>query len=307
MLANLGRGKQALPLLQQAELLSDDLVKQSAQDEDLLYIRVRVDFYLARVLNSIDESQKAIERNQHGLAILNQLLEKHPESARWRRLKASMLSGIAHSLSQMSEKDPALRSKSIAAARESYLWARAEAASNPGNNTIQDAAAVDAMLLATALGKDKQIAEELALVEEARTIIDRLVQKDPSNRRFLNMQVKNRALRGGALLDISRWREASAALQEGDQMAQTILKKWPDDPVTIDDRISIAAMGTKTEMGLGHQQAARERCAAGLQIAADFMSRQKDSHFALTLLGDLREQARRLGVTDVTRAASASR
>jgi N6-adenosine-specific RNA methylase IME4 len=89
-------------------------------------------------------------------------------------------------------------------------------------------------------------------------------------------------------------------------MAQAILKRWPDDLDTFDDRISIAALETKTEMGMGHQQVARERCAGGLRLAADWMARQKNSTYRFTLLEDLRKQARELGVPDVTLKASAT-
>jgi serine/threonine protein kinase len=300
MLANLGRGEQALPYLEQADQLSEDLFKQSAADEDLLFIRVRVDFYLARVLNSINQPGKALESNQHALAILNQLLQKHPESGRWRRLKGTTLSGIARSFRQLSENDPSLRSKAIDAAREAYLYTRGEAATNPGDNSIQDATAVDAMALANALSRDGKPLEELPLIEEARVIIDRLVQKDPSNRRFLGLQESDRTHLAAVFTDLSRWQDALATLQQADHMAQVILKRWPDDPSTLDDRISLAALATKTELALGHPQEARNRCAAGLQLAADFMLRQKDSKYTFTLLGELRKQARALGVTDVT-------
>jgi tetratricopeptide (TPR) repeat protein len=154
--------------------------------------------------------------------------------------------------------------------------------------------------LANALSRDGKPLEELPLIEEARVIIDRLVQKDPSNRRFLGLQESDRTHLAAVFTDLSRWQDALATLQQADHMAQVILKRWPDDPSTLDDRISLAALATKTELALGHPQEARNRCAAGLQLAADFMLRQKDSKYTFTLLGELRKQARALGVTDVT-------
>jgi eukaryotic-like serine/threonine-protein kinase len=300
MLNNLGRAQEARPLLEEADRRIADLVQAAPQDEELLFVQVRVASYFAKVLDSLGDALGSIQSNQKAEAILDRLIEKHPQSARWPQLKLAALAGMAGSYQRLSHDDASVQPKFEATAREAYELARANAVGSPDDNTRLDALAVEINRLASALGMALKTKEQLSLLEDGKKIISRLLQKDPSNRRFLGLQESNELHVASALSDLRRWPEALAGLKQADREAQSILARWPDDVFTYDDRISVAALETKAETGLGKLDAAREACARGLRLASDQKARDKDATYPLTLIKDLREQAHALGVRDVS-------
>lgn len=292
-----GHLRDARALLEEAVRRLTDLQAGNPNDEELAFERATAGQRLARVLGPLGENSLALDRNNQALAILLPLIDRHPDNVRYRMLQASIASSAASFL----DHDASKQNEAFAQARQAYDLERANVRQNPGNRRLLDDAAVVTTRYANRISQQQgRGADALPLLREAGAMIDQLVAADPADHRYQSIRCNNRLNVGYTLMNLNRWKDAAPVLDEGERHAEQVMQKWPDDLITANTRIGLLMCQVQTERKLGHLDAARERCRTAFQAAADLTIKNKEAKTPVENMQMLREEARILGVPDIT-------
>jgi len=191
----------------------------------------------------------------------------------------------------MATRDSAFERRAIALAKEAYRLAKLDMEHNPGDRNLVDQAAVTTTVLSVALHDNHRSAEALPFIREAGAAIQGLVQVDPRNNRYSYLQVNNREVLAQVLIELHRFAEAEAVLTEGERQVNTLLKEAPDNFYAAENKVSLLSHEVELAEMVGQLDRARERCRAGLEVAAALMQKDRSLETHIGSLGDLRRRA----------------
>ena len=105
---------------------------------------------------------------------------------------------------------------------------------------------------------------------------------------------------GISLMKVHRWREARQALVEGQRFIKRSLAKDSEDVAALQSDNVLLVQLTRTERNLGNMEAARERCREAMASAENLIRKNKNAKLPVSYIGDLRSEAKLLGVPDTT-------
>jgi tetratricopeptide (TPR) repeat protein len=249
------------------------------------------------------EHDRALQRVDESKAVLDRLIAAHPLNSTYRQLRANMATSAGSLYRRLAEKDPSLKPKVLESAREAYELARTNVRLNPGDKSLLDSGLVMTVRLANQLNRDGRLQEALQYMLEAAATADELLKSDPANYRNQYLYANNRAALGGLLVSMKHWNEAERKNDEALNTLDRILVQRPSDRLVIDTKIGCLTSRMIIDRSTGRLPAARETCVLAMKIAVDLIVLDKNETHSLSSLGELREQAKLLGVTDLTGAS----
>jgi hypothetical protein len=151
--------------------------------------------------------------------------------------------------------------------------------------------------VARQLGSIGRPVEGLALMDEYRSHVVRLVQVDPTVLRNRLLHENVLQLQGELLMEAGRFAEADGVLAEAERVEDEASTRWPDSMELQNDRVTTLSYRVTLAIRQGDLQAARQRCRLGLNLADDILQKSSGT-FAVDALRDLRAQGRQLGLPD---------
>ena len=300
MLRANGRTAEARDTLADAVKRGEALWRQRPSDDEIGDATARSGAALADVLGVLGETQTGLDAQRNAEHAIDQLLQRHPENVPYRTLKVSVVSSREDFLRTMAERDPALRPRILEASEEAYSLASANARANPGDVETLDYAAVMTAHFANRLFEAKKAEEALARLKEEGVLVDQLIAKEPTSERNLYLKADNQLTLGYDLTELGRWPEAVAALTHADFVMQQIVKKGAANLDALDTRAGILMLLTKAQRNLGRLDLAREHCREALSVAAELTARNRDAKSPVTHMELLQNEARLLGIVDIT-------
>jgi tetratricopeptide (TPR) repeat protein len=208
-----------------------------------------------------------------------------------------MQSTLATLLVKLAADNPALQPQVLPAMRLAYRLARENVERNPGDNRLVDDLVIMTDRLARHLGSLGRPSEGLSLVDETQRHANLLVQSDPDVLRNRIVQGNVVQLQGELLMQAGRYEEADRILAEAERLSAAASARWPDHMELLDDRATTLSHLATLAIRRGDLQAARQRCLLGLGLAEAILQKS-DRMFPVEALGNLKAQARRLGLAD---------
>ena len=297
----MGRGKtrEGHADLEQATRLSEQLMLRNPNDDDTAYDRARAGNWLASSLAILGDTAAARVEEDHAKAVMDGLLERHPDNFRWRNLRVRMAASTASFLRTLADSDPSLHPLIIPAAREAYEMARENSRRNPGDKDLLDTAVVMTSRLANQTAREHHEAEAIPLFDEAKSMIEDLVKADPRERN-LYLLAANRTAVGRMLMNLKRWPEAVPVLSDAEKSIGQVLARRPSESGALGVKATVLMNQAMTERHLGDLNAARERCTLAMRTAAELIAKNKDAKNPWEDLDELRQEAHLLHVADIT-------
>jgi len=303
VLSGTAKSPQARADLEEATRIDSDLLAHHTDDQDIAWERARAGQFLATVTSRMGEYGKALQRVDESKAVLDRLIAAHPQNSTYRQLRANMATSAGSLYRRLAEKDPSLRPKVLESAREAYELARTNVRLNPGDKSLLDSGLVMTVRLANQLNRDGRPQEALQYMLEAAATADELLKSDPANYRNQYLYANNRAGLADLLVSMKRWNEAGRKNDEALDALDQILVQRPSDRLVIDTKIGCLTNRMIIDRNTGRLAAARETCVRAMKIAVDLIALDKNETHSLSSLGELRNQAKLLGVTDLTAAS----
>jgi tetratricopeptide (TPR) repeat protein len=302
ILADSGQVKQARTDLQEAATRCDQLLNGSPQHDEFEFSCARAHHWLSGTFGLLGQDEAAAAELERAKQILDRMLARQPENITWRGQRAQMATATATIYRRLSAKDPSLKPKVVEAALEAYTLASANSRDNPDDKTTLDNAFVMTTRYANQLFRDPARQKEaVPLYLEAADTADRLVKSDPTNRRNLYLRMNSRLLVGGMYQNLGDWKKGLTYTMEAERLVDEVLGMAPTDLVNQDSKATVFYNETLALKHLGRLDEARERCRKGLELAARILAKNKDAKNPVFELDGLREQAKILGVPDLTR------
>ena len=301
-----GKLSEARQTLTDANERGEKLIESAPEDAELAYEHARATHFLAEVCLLLKDGTATNEYGTRATETLTRLVKKHPGNARWRTMWAMAASTRAAGLGLLADRNPALRSRAIDAARQACDFAQENAALNPSGRNETDNAATLAARLAGQLRKAGRMNEAVQVYRESGETIDRMIAADPRNLRNRRMQATNRALMGEVLIDAGRWNEASAPLAEAENTIGQLLLEDPGNAIMLDLQLSTFTLQVVVLRHQGRVAEARERCTLGLDVAITLLRRDPSIEPSIDDLPKLRKQAHELGVADPTQTGASA-
>lgn len=289
--------------LEEATRVDSELLQQNPDDEEIAWERARAGQWLSTVTSRMGEDEKALQRLGESKVVLDRLIAARPQNSKYRQFRSMMATAEGSLYRRLAEKDPSLRPKILESIREAYEMAMTNVRLNPGDRSMLDSGLVMGTRLANQLNRDGRLKEALPYLVEAGNLADELLKSDPADYRHQYLYANNRASHAALLVNMKRWREASAKNDEALSALDRILVYRPSDRLVIDTKIGSLTNRIIIDRNSGRLQAARETCALALKIAADLIALDRNETHSLASLDELRQQAKALGVTDVTSAS----
>ena len=291
---------ESLQYLSAAVRIADEAHRKFPDDVPLVTRRVDAGNRFANVTGRTGRYEDALSIENETIAIFDRLIASHPEDPGWRDMRIKIGISRAAFLRRLAPANPAFKAQVLPAIRDVYLMARQNVERNPGNQEALDVQFVVISRYVRVLEANGQPEAALALRKEGEQLLTRLVEADPTDQRALSMQVGNLIEEAGLLNQLKRWRESETALATANQAMVRIEAKWPDDNSTLDDRISLLARQTHLASQTGNVALAREYCRRAFLVAQRLIAKAKDEKDPVSMLADLREDARQLHVVDPT-------
>ncbi|MBZ5605095.1 MAG: protein kinase, partial [Acidobacteriia bacterium] len=295
-----GQAAEARKNLEEAVERSARLYARDPRNDDLGFERATAGYRLATLLNSVGETEAALEQERSAKNVLDGLLERQPENIRRRNLRIYMLDYIGDFERVLARKDPSLRESIFETYREAYRLGRINAEQNPGDKDALAAAEFSSTRLASHLIREERLAEALPVLRQSLDAVAKLVRADPSNRRNRYLFANDAHLEGNSLTHARRWTEAAAALDRAEKYVVAALAQWPDDLELLRVRANILIDQSATQRNLGRPEAARGRCLEAMKLTSTLIARTKDFKRPVGDLEALRTEAKLLGVPDLT-------
>jgi non-specific serine/threonine protein kinase/serine/threonine-protein kinase len=272
-------------------------------DDDSAMEEVRVQASIAYyLLDYVHDGRAAREVVDRSLAILNGLIQKHPDNAMTRNARVRITSIGMRAAASLAEQDPAFVPEAMERARSAWQFAGEEARHDPRDTDLADLQIVMTQRFAVQLRRAGDSIEAARLFRESVTGLERLMSADPHNRRYRYLRGDVGLELGKALLDARDWRGAAAALEEAARYTTQAFSETPDDARINDDKAGILAAQAQLAQRTGDLEHARERCQSAFQVALQMI--HKDSAISVSCLPALRVLAAQLGVADPTTPAN---
>jgi hypothetical protein len=295
-----GNSTEARQLFRESTTVGARLVAENPADEELAYQQARSDYLLANLERNLLHGEAARDAALQSQAILDRLLESHPENGRWQQLRVMAVSTAADGLHLMASQDPALEVQALESARAAYQLAKTNAERNTGDRNWADQFAVTTTMLAVELDYNHLAAEALPLIREAGATIDRLVQEDPRNHRARYLRANNRLLLAEMLIKQNLLREADVVLDQDAAFVDDLLKEAPDDFQAALHRVAVLADHVVVAYRLKDFARARGYCRVGLELSAGLIGKDPTARESIYCLDKLRQHAGLLGLPDPT-------
>jgi tetratricopeptide (TPR) repeat protein len=296
ILSGAGRPKDARKDLESATRIAEQLAARYPADEEIAYDLSRAGNWLAGVLNIVGETSSARAEEERAKAVMDRLLDRHPDNFRWRNLRVRMEASTASFLRTLASSDPSLQPLILPASRNAYRMALENVRRNPGDRDLLDTAFVMTSRLANETSREHHDNAAVPLLNEAKAIIDQLLASEPGNARYIYLLSVNRTAAGRLLMNLGRWPEAAPVLAEAEQSIGTVLACRPQDLSAISVKATILLNQTIDERHLGHLDEARRRCTLALKTARDLAAKNKDAQTPFDDMTELRREARALSV-----------
>ena len=283
----------------------DGLLAEAPDDAGLRYNTAWARHRLAYVLGTLGETAAALDAERKASTVVDPLIDARPGSLKWRVFGALVKDYLASFQQELGKQDPSLRTEALATARDAYLLARRNEEESPDDERIAMNAAVIAQNYGEMLVANAEPSNALPILRESTASYDALAKADPSQTVSLRNQIDARRAVAECLIKLGLWRDAAAALVEGEDLARTMLQKWPDDLTAQSVQVKLIADRVSVERMLGNLVTARGLCRRGLQVVAGLSTKNEGARAVVAtstasqwvLAGDiLRDEARRLGL-----------
>jgi serine/threonine protein kinase len=302
---NSGRPTEARGAYEEGASLGTRLLAKYPRDEDLAYDYAVTTQYLGEMCLYLDDGACGRQYGSAAASTMARLIDRHPQYARWRDMRAMALSTSAAGLDRLAADDPSLHKQAVEASENAYAAAQENARLNPESSHEADTLSATAERLGRALWTAGRKEEALTSVQRSAAVIDQMLLKDPKNRRGLRLRTVNRTLHAEMLMELSRWDAAAPLLQEAADYAQQMISEDPGDNAALRAKISIVTDQAIVLEREGRRQEARALCREELNVAASLLRKDPAMKKELSNLADLESEARRLGVRHPLLAGSA--
>jgi tetratricopeptide (TPR) repeat protein len=300
ILLNRGQPRDARVDLEQATRLSEQLMQQNPADDEMAFDRARAGHWLASALTTLGDAAAARVEEDRAKVVMDGLLARHPDNFRWRNLRVRMAVSTSVILRTLSQSDPSLKALILPANQEAHEMARENVRRNPGDRDLLDTDYVMTSRLGNQMAREDRPAESMALLEEAKGIVEELLKGEPANARYLYLLAVNRTGVGRQLMNAKRWSDAVPVLAEAERRIGQVLERRPTDLAALSVKATILMNQTIDQRNLGHLEIAREKCKLSLAAAGDLIAKNKDAKVPFEDIDELRREAHTLGVPDTT-------
>ena len=174
-----------------------DAVAGMRTDDAADELRARAGYSLSRDLDRLGDPADALTAAREAVAVLQELLARHPDNKQWTDLEIRTLDFAGGYLDTLSAKDATLGEQASEAYQKAYDLARAAVARNPEDMSILDTSGFAAQSLTVHLATVGRNAEAILPLKEAIAVSDRLVSANPGNQRYRYVEVGNQQSGGG--------------------------------------------------------------------------------------------------------------
>lgn len=286
--------------LEEARSVALPLMQNDPRNDDLAFLAVRPIYALADLCNALKDGSAGYRYGKEAREILDRLVRDQPENRLWRRIRIMAISAVAGGADLLAKQQPAFREQAIGYSKEAYEAAKAGALRDPEDDNELDDYIVMTQRLAIHLDHANRASEAIPLTKEAQLKIFHLIQMNPKDARNRYLRADNRLLTAEMLADLHRWKDADETLTEAETYLEDALKGSPNDGVVLEDKIALINDQVTVARQRQDQARARERCSAGLDLASQLIRQDPAMASYLTSLPDLQQQAKQLGIPDIT-------
>ena len=268
------------------------------QNNEVAFDRVQAGHSLAVVERDLGNYSSGRDIESEAIQVLDGMLKRDPANVRWRQWRVRTQSTLATLLVKLAAGNPALQPQVLPATRLAHRLASENVERNPGDNRLVDDLVIMTDRLALELSARGRSAEGLILMNESRSYVDQLVQSDPSVLRNRLLQANVVELQGELLMGARRFEEADRVLTTADRLLADASARWPEDMELANDRVTTLSDRATLAIRRGDLPAARQVCRLGLDLS-ESMLRKRGPTFTVESLGNLRAQARQVGLPDI--------
>jgi serine/threonine protein kinase len=285
---------------------AETLFAADPRNNEVAFDRVQAGHSLAVVERELGNYLAGRDIENAAIEVLDGMLQHDSTNIRWRQWRVRMQSTLSTLLVKLEPNNPALEPQVLPAMRLAYRLARENVERNPGDNRLVDDLVIMIDRLARRLGLLGRHVEALALLDDSRSRVVRLVQVDPDVLRNRVLQENVLQLRGELLMGAGRFAEADGVLAEAEQAAASASTRWPDHIELQIDRVNTLSDQVTLAIRRRNVQAARQRCRLGLSLAEDILEKGRGA-FTIDALPELRANAHQLGISDSHSSAGSVR